>query len=443
MLIFRGNFIQKLLSIILIMLCFFVYAEEKICVSIANGTIDHKLILINPDGTNEQDVFSWAGKPVDTASTLFELSPSTISNQVLVRSDYAWNFTPYENNIFSISVDSTQQFDQHTPGPNSGKWNLPGPYGTLKGKVTDDGGLGIVGAQIFVEGVEKWVYSDALGEYKVNNVPLGSRWAACQTLNLGEPVRDWKMISVVANQELEIDFKPNLVTWMSNYSPCRYQNRIYYLHGRVKAGYIDLLGDKATFHEIYTPSDLGSCIMPLKWMNIRQNDGRVIIVDWATCSTSNGIHICDMDGGNIRKIDFKAAGYVAMDRAFWHPTNPDIFLASFTFAPQTGGMYVGFGTYNISQPTAQLVDYIYINDTSYNHGNVELCGFSPQGNYILYSYYKSDSSKVTLAKFPVDSTGDFPSNGTETIILSDRAVRGATWINYTQASLEKFGWMLH
>ena len=155
--------------------CLTGWCEEKICVSLnVKFAADDKLALVNPDGTGEKDVFTWTGKPVDPEAQIFELRPAPDKRSVIARSSYSYNFTPYEFNAFSLKLDGSQTFMQYTPGPNSGIWDLPGPYGTVTGIVYESsGGPALPGARIYLEGVKNWQTSGADGSFRFENVPSG------------------------------------------------------------------------------------------------------------------------------------------------------------------------------------------------------------------------------------------------------------------------------
>jgi hypothetical protein len=121
-----------------------------------------------------------------------------------------------------------------------------------------------------------------------------------------------------------------------------------------------------------------------------------------------------------------------VDRVFWHPTKQDWVLVAYSFAPSTGGISVGFGVLDLTN-VSEFKGGIAFPANTYNHGNVELCGWSPKGDAILYTYYATDPQQGVLAKYAVDGNGVFTGGGIQ--LVTNRQFSGATWIDLASSTI--------
>ncbi len=392
--------------------------EGKIFVSLAWNTTtwsNDSLFFIDPDGSGKTKIFDFSGNVQAPSGSIMHPRVGN-SGQIFFSSDNAYLWTPARLNLFRVSVDGTGR-DQITPDMNSGLWNQPGPYGTVEVTVLDGTGNPVGGAQVFVEGMSL-KNADTNGFCRIENVPEGVRYVVGYRVYSGTMYFDAQPISVVSGNTYQLTLTPNTGTRANLESPVWFGERIYYRLWPDKIEYTDSNGTHSTGVYASPPCDYGPGTV--KGFDVAPFSGKIVLADYMTgCGEHIGLYTADKDGHNLTPLaDFKSGDWCGVNDLFWSPDEKKIALTA------CNGWYYGILVLN-AEATAILGQGWNLTQYNPNFGNFRLHGWSPDGNWLLYSGYDGDPSQTGLKKMRVNADGSLDLNS-ETLLLTD-AVHGATW----------------
>jgi hypothetical protein len=398
--------------------------QEKIIVSISNNARnDDTLYTLNPDGGELTKLFDFHSHPKDTSGLILQPRIAPDGGIIYFSSDNAHFYTPASRNLFRIASDGSW-WDQITLGPNSGLWDQPGPYGTVEGAVRKSNGDPWGNSPVFLEGAGM-KYSQPDGSFRFENVPEGERWIVAY--RPGSTIYDAQAISVVAGTTWHVDLVPDSDYWMRFQYPALYGDRIYHLLGLNTIQWTDL--NVSAYTKIYTAPTEGCVSLPtVNGFDVAATTGKLAIVDHHGdgCLKNRGLYIADKDGNNLQLLLDMLADYnwgisAVPQGVFWSPDESKIaFNAHYGGNPvivvydATNGSYLG----GIPYPATW--------DTTYG---VTLCGWSPDGGWLLYlldTFQVAQPSEKTLSKIKVNADGSLDVTSVVNL-LTNPNISGATW----------------
>jgi len=395
--------------------------NEKIFVAIDAGKAlpEATLYTLNPDGSGKTRLFDFRNHPKDSNGGMWDLRQGT-GGAIYFASDNAYLFTPASRNLFRVAADGSW-WDQITPGPNSGLWNQPCPCGTVTGIVRDGSGNPWSGRPVFLEGKDM-IYSGADGRFRFDNVPTGTRWILAYR-SMGEDVFDSQAISVNAGLTTDVVLTPSSNTRMEFSHPAPFGNRVYYIFWPNKIQWTTT--DFASPVEVYSTSGLCDGIANVDGFDVAPTTGRLAIVNYQTgCGLSDtehqGVYLADKDGHNLRLLVnmMSDQNWCGAQEIFWSPDESKLAVKA---CYQWYTFLVIFDASN-----GNLLGSVYFNDQSYTLYNVTLHGWSPGGDWLLYSFWLNDLATGTLAKMPVKADGSLDAANAVALLSSTR-IDGATW----------------
>ena len=405
---------------------------EKILVSIDAGDAlpNDTLYSINPDGSGQAKLFDFQNHPKDTSSGIWDVRLGADGHQVYFSSDNAYLYTPASRNLFSVSSNGTN-WDQITPGPNSGRWNQGCPCGTVTGIVRHSNGDPWSGRPVFLEGKDM-VYSGADGHFRFNNVPTGARWVLAYR-SLGDGVYDSQSITVNAGLTTDVSLTPYTDSRMSFTHPVPFGQRIYhkFLLNEIRW----TTSDFAPPVSVYSTS--GSCtgIPDIDGFDVASGSGRLAIADYQEgCGTNDtahrGIYLTDKDGNNHRLlVDMMAdPDWCGVQELFWSPDESKLAVKS--CYKQQYQWYTYLVIFDAG--TGTILGAVYF-PQDYTLYNINLHGWSPDGRWLLYSAWLNDTSNSTLVKIAVNSSGAIDNQNYQ-FLLSNKDISSATWGNLSNSS---------
>ena len=399
-------------------------AQEKIVVSISNndtGT-DYSLYTLNPDGTGQTKIFDFSGHPKDPQAAIWQPRIAPGGGTIHFVSDNAYLFTGAGRNLFRIASDGSW-WDQITPTSNSGKWGEPCPCGIVQGTVKKSNGDPWSGAPVYLEGMDA-IYTEADGSFRIENVPEGRRMiTACEPGDCN--TMDTEEVLVSSAAPWTSNLVPGSNDWLEFQWPILSPagDRIYHTLG---INQLQWTGINATaYTQVYAVG--GTCFVPdLDGYDVAPSSGKLAIMDYGDgCPTNRGLYTADKDGGNVQLlIDMKSnPGWCGGQEVFWSPDESKVAIkACYDWG---SGWQTNLFTHDAA--TGNWIDGI-IFPASYSMFNVAFHGWSPDGGWLLYSYWSNDATKTTLTKVKVNADGTFDV-GTYQDLLTDTYLGGATWGN--------------
>jgi len=233
---------------------------------------------------------------------------------------------------------------------------------------------------------------------------------------------------------------PNDDSRWSAISPVPYQDKIYYLYDYYNTLEIKTVDRQGTLPNasIITvkTTDYGG---EIDAFDVGQKTGKLLMLDYDGSAGQGGIWTADKDGTGGAWVKYlTGTGYtediVGSSEIFWSPDESRFALK---------------GKYDNGSTT---MDYLWVYDAatglvlgSYSAGfsnlHLTLHGWSPDGNWLLFSgYFSSNSSQVTLAKVMIKPDGTFDAS-TEVDILKNVPLTSATWARLVPAA--NFRWNLY
>ncbi len=398
-------------------------ADEKILVSIATEPTgsDYTLYSLNPDGSGQTSLFDFHSHPQDTTAGIWQPRIAPDGGSIYFSSDNAYLFTPASRNLFRVAQDGSW-WDQITPDANSGRWSQPGPYGVVEGTVEKSNGDPWSGAPIYLEGMDL-KYSGADGSFRFESVPEGRRWIVAYEPGDSDSF-DAEEILVSSAAPWTANLVPGSDGWMEFQRPVVYGNRIYHTLGINQIQWTDV--NASAYHTVYTVG--GDCTIPdVDGFDVAPTSGKLAIMDYGTgCATNQGLYVADKDGNTPQLlVDMKAVGanWCGAQEVFWSPDESKVaFKACYDFG---AGWQTHIFVYNATN--GAYMGGITFTDTSYTLYNVTLHGWSPDGSWLLYSYWL-DPTSANLDKVKVNSDGSVDTTSF-TSVLTGVYLGGATWGN--------------
>jgi hypothetical protein len=396
-------------------------AQEKIIVSISSGAVtpDDTLYTLNPDGSGKTKLFDFQGHPKDTEAGMWHLRVAPDGSAIYFSSDNAYLWTSASRNLFRIASDGSW-WDQITPGPNSGQWNQPGPYGTVEGTVKKSNGDPWGSAPVYLEGMSM-INANADGSFRFENVPEGRRGLVAY--RTGSTVYDFLEIDVVAGTTSgPWNLVPDTDARQSFEHPALFGDRIYH---RFTSNSIKWTAVNASaYTEVYSTSGFCTGIPTVDGFDVAPSSGKLAILNYQEgCGVEDtehrGLYIADNDGNNQQLlIDMIAAGtwcdMSTTQGIFWSPDESKI---AFTWC-------YNWDTYLMvyDASSGAFLGGVYWDGTSYT---VNLHGWSPDGNWLLYSHYDQPENGI-LSKISVNADGSLDTESAVNL-LTDTRISGATW----------------
>ena len=414
--------------------------EGVILISLAQTSDSHALYTVNPTTGQYTKIFDFSGEPLDKEGKIFNPRVSDDGKTVFFHSNNASAWVPADYNLFGIGIGSHRK-NQITPDAASGKWNQPGPYGTVTGKVLDGWNNPIINSPVYIEGMPL-VATDAHGEFRVENVPVGPRFIMAYTPSYA--YYGYATVNVVAGLTygpVTLTPQTKLVGTKAKYSePIPFADRIYHkfqIGGSFAQDikYTDLSGN--TYTTVYH-TDMDACFASVQGYDVGPLTGDILVANFATgCWVPpgqpenpyhNGIYIMDKDGNNPYLLhNMNADGW---DTSFLTANSFKIFWSpdESRFAVQgeikDGGVTKDrIAIYSISQGIVWISG-----DVKTDNGTQKIfCyGWSPDGKWILYAQHDGNPSQMQLNKIRVKDDGSFDLT-TNTTILTGGPFIGGTW----------------
>lgn len=386
-------------------------SQEKIVVSIANDLTDDTLYTINPDGSGKARLFDFHNHSHDAAGRIYDLRVAPDGRVIYFSSDHACYWTPADYNLVRIASDGSWH-DQITPGPQSGLWEQPCPCGSVEGTVYESStGPPLVGGQVFLEGKD-YVWTDAEGSYHFNNVPVGERWIVAY--QDGFSYSESALVYVPYGGTVSQDLTPEYSYRIAFRRPVLYSDRIYHTLDMAGVQWVDV--NASTHTNVYSATQ--DCGIPgVDGFDVAPTSGKLAILDFEQgCPTIRGLYTTDQDG-NTRQLLVDMASdpnWWGGEDVFWSPDEAKIVFKGFY------GSYVYLLVYDAT--SGSLLGSVYLDS---NH-TVSLHGWSPDGSWLLYSYWLNQPSQAVLSKIKVNADGSLDT-GSVVNVLTNTFVSSATW----------------
>ncbi len=392
---------------------------EKIFVSLSNDTIawnDDTLYTLNPDGSGQTEIFNMHNQPKITTGEMWGLRVS--GGDVYFHSEHAYIYTPARRNVFRLAL-LNNNLDQITPGPNSGVWGQTG-NSVVSGVAQYGNGSPCSNCPVYLEGMDS-VNTDAGGGFSFQNVPAGARWLTAYRSDLS--AFDSQSITVVSGVNVTgLTLVPNSAARMNFEYPAVYGSRIYYRYN-TEIQWTDV--NFAPPVTVYTtPADACAGIPTVDAFDAGAVTGKIAIYDYqegcgAGNTNHNGIYVTDKDGGGKQLfLDMLA------DSNWNDPTLP----VEVRWSPNENYLAVK-ASYN-------WYDYLLVYDASgvlkgwavadTTTEVLTLHGWSPDGNWLLYSTYNGNRAQASLGKVKVNADGSLD-NASITTLLSNQPISSAAW----------------
>lgn len=391
-------------------------AQEKIVYSISNETGDDStLFTINPDGSEQTELFSFRNHPRLPKGTITHPRLSDDGKQIYFNSDNAHVYTPARNNIFRVGSDGSG-WEQITPGPVSGKWDQPCPCGSVTGSVKRSNGEPYGNSPVFLEGMGL-VHSGADGSFRYDSVPEGLRWIVAYRPD-DSTVFEAMTVLVTAGLNSDIALVPDSDLRMNFETPIAHGGRIHHVLWPGTLRWTDDEG--AVFHDLYTAGGNCTGVPEVDGYDVAPSSGRLAVADYQEgCETNRGIYITGRDGnGPQLLVDMKAdRQYCGVQELFWSKDESKIAVKiCYNWATCLAVYDAGTGDLKGSACF----------DPGLSLYNVALHGFSPDGTRLLFSTWSGQTSNGELSLIGVNSDGSLDTTVGVTL-LSGVNLSGATW----------------
>lgn len=393
-------------------------SSEKIIYSVFNQTGDDAVLFtMNPDATDQQQLFSFENHPRHNQGSIKDLSISPDGRYIYFISDNSYVYTPARNNIFRISSDGTQ-WQQITPGPNSGIWDQSCPCGTVQGYVLQSTGTPYANCPVYLEG-KGMVYSGSDGSFVFDNVPPGVRWITAYRPD-NSSVFESLSINVEAGLTTDAQLTPYSDYRMNFELPRVYNNRIYHIFWPKTLQWSDHEG--IDFHTQYEATGSCTSIPDVDGFDISPDSGKIIISDFEEgCTTNRGIYITDEQSNTPQLlVDMKSDwNYCGVQELFWSP-DETMVAAKGCYNWATCLMLFDSATGSVTGSAC------FDQSLELSMYNVTLHGFSPDGKWILFSNWTGETTNGELSKIGVSEDGALDTDNGVTL-LAGVSLAGAVW----------------
>jgi len=414
---------MKYLVAALFVLATMAMATEAVFVTVETGTDESVIYKMNPDGSSPTLFFSFDNEPADSdRSYITDIDISPTGRYLAVTSDHDGYYNPARRNIYAINSEGTN-WRQITPAPNADKYWYSGPTGTISGQVTW-GGDYVSFATICCDGVITKFSSDALGNFTITGVPTGGHLIFAYTWGGVEMVYGWNYVNVAAGVD----------------NPCDIINVGYSEpYGKDQCQEPSWSPDES---HIYYKSSLGgnvfSTSVPGDW-----SDDSILVDDWGTSfygfdvrhSDGKIVYAIDDDGlylananGTGRTQIFAETYEISMQypcNPRWAPNGVDVAFLAFYYTPTESGNIVCA----ISTTTGEIWGYFGWGSGVFP----SVCGWSPDGNYVLTAVHEGDWSLSELWKVnPSTPTTD------AALIYGPASIIDAAWGDMNPSAVEEY-----
>ncbi len=408
-----------------------------IILSVAQTADSSALYTVNPVDGQFTKLFDFSHEPYDKKGKIFKPRVNADSNRIFFHSNNASAWVPADYNLFSITAQGTGK-NQITPDSASGKWNPPGPYGTVTGKVVN-GSTPIIGAPVYLEGMAM-VATDANGAFRFNNVPAGVRYITAYQPSYSHYGFD--SVNVVAGLTygpVTLTPQTQLTGTKARYSdPIPFKDRIYYKFAvggsyAQDIQYTDITGNSEI--DVYH-TDMDGCFAHVQGYDVGPLTGQLLIVNFATgCSTNqqyhNGIYTVDKDGNNLQYIyNMTGDGWdtllTSSFKIFW-----DYNETHFAVQGEDASHKDRITIYTNSQGFWWKSGDVVADNTNQK---LFLYGWSPDGKWILYAQDDGNASPMKLKKIKVKEDGSFDLTSDTTVVTTGGTFTGGTWSRELAAS---------
>ncbi len=407
-------------------------AGEKIIVSILDDNSfpnQGDVYTLNPDGGDLQPLYH------SDAGGLWDASLSPDGKFIYFTSDQNSIYTPTNRNVFRLSSDG-QTLQQLTPTWGFGDRANQGS-GVVTGRVVNPNGAPISGAPVYVEG-HSFVSTGGDGRFRVEHVPAGARTVLAYSVVMDRYV--WTTTIVVANQESQLaDLAPNSsISSKSSYSdPVVFGDRLYY-----KFSLHELISTPLAAAQLNTIYQAEACDFAVDFngFDIGSQTGKTAIMDYNSgCPTNRGLYIGGAEASGLQLfLDMKAetppgSGMYPWNGGqdvVWSPDESRIALTASYAADGFNSL-----TYILIYDAASgaNVGAIYFNNTAYTLYNVDLYDWSPDGEWLLFSYWLNSPSQSEMVKVRVNADGSIDPASMQ-VLLQNRNITGAAWGELSPAS---------
>lgn len=422
------------------LVCFFIFffvmsffiasysvAQDKIILSVTTdntpGLESSSLYSMEPDGTGRRKLFDFKWNMFDSSGQIFDLAVDADGKTIFFSSGNGYMWTPLRRNLFSVRSDGSG-FDQMTPLADSGNWNeICQNCGRVEGYVKKSNGEPWGGAPVFLEGMSM-VNAGVDGSFRFENVPPGVHNVVAYRPGDAN-VFTFIPVQVAAGTVSQAGtLVPDSSGRLSLDKPDFFGGALYYRQSPGVVKKVDM--QSGSVSEIYsTTFDGCSGVTEVSGFDVAPVSGNVAIVDYATgCTGHQGVYLADKDGGGLRPfLDFKSNPWCGAGETAWSPDEK--MLAITACYNWTYGLVI------VDRATLNLVGTAWLpSQSGANFYNFHLHGWSPDGNWLLYSLWQNTPENTTLTKIKVDSSAEnylLPNNGAVEQQLFAGAMESAVW----------------
>lgn len=392
-------------------------ADSVVYVSLAGASaFDDILYRMSPAGTGIQKVYDFKKHPKHTTGRILNPRVAGGGLDIYFSSDNSYLYTPSNRNLFRVPYHG-KWYDQITPGPNSGLWDSECPCGVVRGTVKRADGNPYSGSPVYMEG-KNLVYSGADGSFRFDSVPRGSRWIVAYRPGDAN-VSEAREITVVSGTTQDVHLAPDSSYRSNLENPIPFGSRVYHTMDAMQIQWTDL--QTTAYKVVYKTSGLCTGTPLVDGYDVGRITGKLAIADYQTgCTGHEGIYVADKDGSGLKNLanmkgDFNWCG---VDDVFWSPNEKRLAI---------NGCYSWYsGIHVLDASNGRVLGSAFFNNQSYNLVNVTLHGWSPDGNWLLFSSYLGDPATGVLQKIKVNADGTLDT-GSIVTILSGKKISGATW----------------
>ena len=407
-------------------------AEKIVVAVIDDSSVPAKgdLYTMNADGADMQTIYH------SDSGGIWDARISPDGSSIYFTSDYQSIYTPTDRNVFRIAGGG-ENLEQLTPSWLFGADNNLGA-GTISGRVVDWNNSPIIGAPVYVEG-RGMVSTGGDGRFRAENVPAGARVVLAYNIVLDR--FDWTTAIVNANLESQIaDLKPETsVSSKSSYSdPVVFGQKLY-----CRFSLDELLATPFASQQSYSIYKAEGCNFAFDFngFDIGAKTGKTAIMDFTSgCPTNRGLYLGGADGAGMQLfLDMKAETppgsgmypWNGGEDVAWSPNENRLAITANYTADGFNGL-----TYLLvyDAATGDNTGAIYFSDTAYTLYNVTLHGWSPDGAWLLFSYWLNDPSQSELVKLRVNADGSIDPASMH-VLLQNRTITGASWGELSAAAV--------
>lgn len=378
------------------------------------------LIALDPATGQARPLFNFAGHPRHKAGLILGPRVDASGKLIYFSSDNSFAYTPFRRNLFAITADG-QAWQQITPGANSGRWDQPCPCGSVRGRVARKDGRPWSAAPVFLEGVGM-AHTKPDGSFEFKRAPQGNRWIMAYRPG-NTSAYDSQLLAVGPGAGLSVNLIPDRTNRPSLHSPVPFGDSVYFLAGLTTL--VRFNPAKQTTANLYQVQ--GSCTLKrIGGFDLGPKTGRLAIVDYGEgCPTNRGLYVNRSNQLRLL-VDAKAdQRWCGLGQVFWSPDERRLAL---TACLSQGGFNRNTYLLIIDAASGRVTGTYGFADQKINLAKVRLNGWSPDGGYVLFSWYADQPAGGNLSAMRVNANGALDANSGRNLI-SGRYINGATWAN--------------